>query len=265
MTETAAGKKYYDLPKYYDIAFDFRNIKKQSDFLENVFEKFSKRQLNSIIELGCGPGYFVSEFAKRKKRSLGLDISGEMVRYARQRLDDPGLKGEVFQGDMISFSIPSPVDMAILMLDSVAHILTMDDFLIHLKCVADSLCDGGIYFIEFTHPGDVLQQEGRASNKWVSSRGDIEVDNTWGLASDFEDSITQITQTTVVLKIRDSGKIIEYTDSFPQKSYLAQEVRALISLSEHFDFLDWFGGFDINQPFDNSKKSWRMNVVMRKK
>jgi len=254
----------YNLARYYEIAFDFRDIPKQADFLEQIFEKFSGGKMKSVIELGCGPGYFVEEFAQRGKRAIGLDIAPKMVEYTGKKLARKNLKAELLVGDMLDYSISAPVDMALLMMDSVSHILTPEDFIGHLKSVAGNLTDSGIYFIEFSHPGDDLKNDKRAKNSWKMERDGIIVETTWGLPGDFTDPITQVTDTTITMDISENGKTFGIRNNFPQRFYMAQEVLAYVKLSRAFEFMEWYGGFDINQPFDNSKKSWRMNVVLKK-
>ncbi|MCD4784852.1 MAG: class I SAM-dependent methyltransferase [Candidatus Eremiobacteraeota bacterium] len=256
----------YRLPLYYDIAFDFRDIPQQADFLEEVFRDATGREPDSIIDLGCGPGYFVGEFAKRGKRSTGIDISSEMIEYARRKISKEHLTTELMVGDFLDFSLHDPVDMAILMLDSVGHILTNDNFIRHLECIASNLNSDGIYFIEFSHPFDeIIKDERRVKNHWVSERDGIVVETNWGYPSDKFDAIGQITTTTVSMRITDRGETFEIRETSFERLYTAQEVLALVRLSGVFDFVDWYGGFSTSQPLDNSRKSWRMNVVLRKR
>lgn len=255
----------YRLPLYYDIAFDFRDIPQQADFLEEVFGDATGRDPDSIIDLGCGPGYFVEEFANRGKRSTGIDISPEMIEYARRKISKKHLTTELIVGDFLDFSLHDPVDMAILMLDSVSYILTYDNFIKHLECVASNLNPNGIYFIEFSHPADIIMSEQRAKNHWVSERDGIVVETNWGCPSDKVDAIGQITQTTVSMRITDRGETFGIKETSSQKFYTAQEVLALVRLSGVFDFVNWYGDFNTSQPLDNSRKSWRMNVVLQKR
>lgn len=252
-------------PLYYDIAFDFRDIPKQADFLEEVFEKFAGRKLSSIIELGCGPAYFVREFGKRGKRSIGLDISPQMTEYAKMLLNRDGLKAEVITGDMLDFSLDSPVDMAVLMMDSISHILSPPDFIRHLKCVASNLSEGGIYLLECSHPSDNMAGDKRAQNSWKMERDGISVETYWGAPGDVEDHIRQTTMTTTTLKVRDYSGEKEIREVIPQRYYFYDEIWAYTELSGVSEIVEVFGDVNIGQPFDNSKKSWRMVPVLRKK
>ncbi len=58
------------------------------DFLlrHNIYGRNSE-----ILDIGCGPGTFTVRFAQRAKRVTGLDISGKMLEYARQNVEQYGL------------------------------------------------------------------------------------------------------------------------------------------------------------------------------
>lgn len=255
---------YYKTPLYYDIAFDFRETAMQADFFEQVFAKYTGRKLTSIIELGFGPGYFILEFARRNITTMGLDLSPEMLEYTQEKLSSAGLNARLIQGDMLNFKLEEPVDMALLLMDSASYILTSRDFVNHLQCVAENLKENGIYFMEFSHPGDDLKSQGRVQSRWTAERDGIIVETCWGMPEDAMDVIEQITQTTVRLKVNDHGREFELFDTAPQKFYSAQEVLALVQLSGVFRFAGWYGDFKMDQPLDNSNKSWRMNIVLQK-
>ena len=54
--------KLYSFAKYYDIAFDFKNIKSECDFLEKIKKKFlSDSHSKSFIEFAAGPALHTIE------------------------------------------------------------------------------------------------------------------------------------------------------------------------------------------------------------
>jgi len=63
----------------------------------------------SVLEIAPGPGYFCIALAKLgKHRVTGLDLSADMVRIARQKAEEAGVKVDFQQGN--SSNLPFPRD-----------------------------------------------------------------------------------------------------------------------------------------------------------
>lgn len=52
---------------------------------------------DSVVDIGCGPGLFVFEFAKTVHRAVGIDYSGRFVEYARECAAENGMTNAEFQ------------------------------------------------------------------------------------------------------------------------------------------------------------------------
>ena len=68
----------YDNPKYYEIAFDFRNIAAEVDLFEECFRRFARIPVHSLLEIGCGTCPHMIELARRGYKYTGLDINPNM-------------------------------------------------------------------------------------------------------------------------------------------------------------------------------------------
>ena len=55
----------YNNPKYYEIAFSYRDIPAEVDVLEQVIEQYSHIPVSTVLELGCGPAPHLAELARR--------------------------------------------------------------------------------------------------------------------------------------------------------------------------------------------------------
>jgi len=69
-----------DFQRHVSGGFDTRKDKLLK-FLEerNIFNDETQ-----ILDIGCGPGRYSSEFAKRAKQVTGIDISSKMIQYAKR-------------------------------------------------------------------------------------------------------------------------------------------------------------------------------------
>jgi uncharacterized protein len=63
----------------------------------------------AVLELGCGPGYFSPEVAKRAPRGTYVlfDFQAQMLRMAASRLPDAGAAPHLVQGDALSLPFRS--------------------------------------------------------------------------------------------------------------------------------------------------------------
>lgn len=265
------GKEFYKNARAYDIAFNDREFDKECDFLEWALKKHGKVKIKkdekkSFVELACGPAKHAREMAKRGWKSSALDLSEEMVKYAKMESEREGFKITAIEADMTKFKLKKPVTLACTLMESISHLVTNEQMILHFKSVAKNLVSGGIYVIEATHPMFYFPDD--EPNTWITQEGDTTVELTFGLPSDTFDSVTQQWQVTSIMKIKEGDepeRIIE-THSVV-RWYLAQEIKALIDLSGAFDKY-WFYGSLYTIPgkeLDNSENSDAMVIVLRKK
>lgn len=265
------GDQFYKNAKAYDIAFSDREFDTESDFLIWCLENHSKisktmKNKKSFLELACGPAQHAREFARRGWNSSALDLSKEMIRYARAEIKKEGLNVKCITGDMCKFKLTEPAILAATLMESISHLVTNEQIISHFKSVAKNMVSGGIYVIEATHPMFFFPDD--EPNSWVSEEGDTKVEVTSGVPSDSYDSVTQQWLMTTKMKIKE-GKQKSYTSETktPLRWYLAQEMKALIELSGVFDKYWMYGSLYTIPPFplDTSDNSDAMVIVLRVK
>ena len=264
-----AAKEFYRNARAYDIAFSDRYFSEECDFLIWCLENHSTLNNNqleekSFIELGSGPAKHAREFAKRGWRSVALDISDDMIDYAKSEAEREGLQMETVVADMTDYKLQKPVILTSTLMESISHLVTNKQMIDHFKSVAENTVSGGIYVIEATHPMFFFPDN--EPNRWVSRKGKTRVEVTFGLPTDEYNSITQQWMVTTRMKIS-NGNGTEYTSETvnPVRWYLAQELKALIELSGVFDKY-WFYGSMYNIPpsdIDESEESDAMVIVLR--
>lgn len=257
---------FYDYARYYEIAFSFRDVHADVDFMLDCYERFSgqARQAAAALELACGPGQHARVFARRGLRTLGLDLNPTMIDYARARPYGAGVDWVV--GDMRAVQLERPVDLACTLTDSIVHLLSLDDFDRHLRSVAASLTPGGIYIIEQTHPRESFADlESYVETEWIVEARGTRVEIAWGDEKDPFDPITQRGHTTVRMRVTEKGKTLEIEDHLPQKTWLATEMEAAIRASGVFELVHRYGALDATVPFDNSPRARRMVSVLRRR
>ncbi len=63
----------------------------------NSFEDLDKKNINSILDVGCGSGRYSNILAKKKDYVLGIDFSEKMIGYAKENANLEKLKNLEFK------------------------------------------------------------------------------------------------------------------------------------------------------------------------
>lgn len=136
----------YDHPRYWDLAFQDETIP-EADFVEAVAAKYCPFAVTNILEPACGGGRQLLELAKRGYNVTGFDLNATSVQYASQMLRRRMLKGRADLADMRQFQFPQQFDLAHCFVNSFRHLLTEQQALQHLNCIAHALRPGGLYLL----------------------------------------------------------------------------------------------------------------------
>ena len=179
----------YDEPEYYEAACAYRDVPAEVDALLRWSGKH-REPPRSVLELAAGPAEHARNLARRGLQATALDLNPAMCARARDLAAAAGIPLTVVQADMRDFTLPGPVDLAVTMLNSLCHLLTLDDMLRHLAAVGRHLDRNGLYIMELAHPADYFGAERRTSSEWSSETGDGTVSVRWGA----QDQINPVSQ-----------------------------------------------------------------------
>ncbi|WP_413291399.1 class I SAM-dependent methyltransferase [Bdellovibrio sp. HCB337] len=257
-------EEFYSLAKYYDIAFDFKDVPKECDFMSESFQRFSEKKITSFIEFAAGPALHGLEFARRGVRAAAVDLSVEMCEYGKAKASAENLELEYHCGDMVTFATNEKFDVAAILMDSVSYLTTNEQVTQHLQTVAEHLNPKGLYILEMGHPRSVFQLAASTVNEWEMQKDSAHVKMRWGSDDDVFDPLTQITDTSVRLEYQDSERSGVVENKAPQRCFTATEWEALVQASGRFRIAARFGAMDSAVSFSNDKKAWRMVVVLQK-
>ncbi len=259
--------EFYANAKAYDIAFGDRDFVDECNFLEYALRTFGGLAFvsPSFLELAAGPAQHAREFARRGWRAVALDLSQDMLDYARAGAAQDGVTIETACADMTDFTLTEPVALVANLMESLSHLTTNDQIVAHFQAVGRNLLPGGIFVIEMAHPETIWRDS--LPNFWTSKHPDgTEVDILFGAQDDPYDWVTQQWTVTTRLNIREPNLAERVVESHNNhRWYLAQELRALIDLSGAFSQQWWFGNMTVPPPdLDSGPASDRMIVVLRK-
>jgi SAM-dependent methyltransferase len=243
----------YDHPVAYELACSFRDVAAEVAALRRW-----AGEVRDVLELAAGPAEHAREFARQGVPATALDLSPAMCAYARER--GHGLPLTVVRADMTGFRLARRFDLVITMLDSTAHLMTLDAFVAYLRCVARHLADDGLAVIEMSHPADRLGGTPRVTTAWTVERDGVRARVRWGEPSDELDPITQVVREHVTIAI-DGGEVVRGV--VPYRFWTATELDAALRLAGGLTAVAQYGDFDARVPLD-SPDAWRMITLLRR-
>jgi len=249
----------YKNPKYYEIAFSFRNIPSEVNFFEAAIKKFSKIKVKNVFELASGNSPYLEEWHKRGYKYFGLDLNSEMLDFVKTRAKKKGIEMKLFRRNMNNFSLGKlRIDLAYVLLGSL-YVKSNDEFFKHLDSVSKILKSGGLYILDGVVWFNIFSND---KQSWTISKNGIKVKATF--RAKVIDPIEQTFQEDLVLEIFDHGAKKQIRSNELRKLFFPQEFLSLIKCHNKFEFLGWFDNFDINKRATSNPKSRRV-VILRKK
>lgn len=249
--------KIYDYPKYYEIAFSFRNIKKEVDFLEAAIKKYSRAKVQTVLELASGNSPYLKELNKRGYRYMGLDSSAAMIRYAKNKARALRAHAVFIKGDMGKFSLTRKADIAIVLSGSLYGVKTDKAFLRHLHSVSRALRKGGLYLLDGVvkfFPGNVEKQS------WIMKKGGIVIKTTY--FSRIVNKKNNLCDESILLEIMENGEKTRLEQHAMKKSYPLQRFLDLVKQQGDFEIVGSFSDFSIHK---KPRKNARNILLLRKK
>ena len=104
-------------------ARDPESIDRLIQRMQAILAAFAEAPMRTLLDLGTGTGRMLELFGPRIERGLGLDLSLDMLAFARARLDRVGLRNcSVRHGDIYDLGLPNDSFDAVL-IHQVLHFL----------------------------------------------------------------------------------------------------------------------------------------------
>jgi len=258
----------YDEPEFYAAACAYRDVTSDVTALLRWWNAFGTGAPlpSAVLELAAGPAEHARALAALGTDVIALDINPAMCAYARAKAQQTGIALSVVEADMRDFRLTAPAsfDLAITMLNSLCHLMTLDDLVAHLESVAAHLADGGLYVAELAHPADFFSSEPSTSSEWATDVNGGKVTVRWGDRRDRIDPVTQVTRERVSVTYRKSdGSARTVTDVVPNRFWTATEFEAAVRLAGGFCVAARYGDFDGDLTLD-APGAWRMIFVLRR-
>jgi SAM-dependent methyltransferase len=234
----------YDNPKYYEIAFSFRDIPTEVNVFEECIKRFSQISVKSVLELACGNSPHMEELVKRGYQYTGLDLSVPMLEYSRKKASRTDAKANLIHRNIVDFSLDTNVDFVYILLDSL-YAKNTYELTNHFNQVARVLRRG-----VFTCLIGCIQYDpswnSEGEDSWEIERDSIRIKTTvsWKVINRVEQTYKE----TIVLEVNDHDERINIVDKSLRRAIYPQEFLLMVFNLEHFEFVGWWNNWDLGQP-----------------
>lgn len=252
-------------PEVHELAFSYRDYEAEVIFIELCWQQYARTENSRVLDIACGTGEHLRQFSLRGYDCGGFDWDARMIEYARGGFAEQELPIKIWEADMRSFDVEGKFGLAINMLTTINLLVTNEDLLTHLQSVSRALEPGGIYFLEMFHPREYGFPPNIPTSAWEIQRDDLYLECDLQHEMEELDPIRQKQKSVMRIDITRGEKVDRYLLARTQRVYLYNELRALVECATDFELIKCFGSFNFERKLDNSRRSWRMIPVLRKK
>lgn len=241
--------------EYADLFDEQKDYFWESNFLEKCFKKFSKINMNSILDLGCGTGNHAFYLASKGYDVIGLDISASMIKKAISK-QIPNVKFII--SNMIDFNLNHKFDSAISMFAAIGYINNNKDLENAILCIKNHLKSGGLFIFDCWNGFGVMHDPP------VSRTREVEKDNLKIIRRSYPniDYTNHICTVDFDINVIKDNEIIEsFKEKHSVRFFFPQEIKKYLE-DAGFEVLAITKQFDLNA---RAEKNFWMSVVARLK
>ena len=151
---------------YHNLAVSYDRLTNDVDYEATVafyYEILKREGLapRTCVDLACGTGSVTAILAKKGLRVTAVDLSGEMLMVARQKVMELENQPLFLCQDLSRLYLPRAVDMAVCALDSLDYITDPDDCKEAIRRVYRCLNPGGIFIFDVNTPEKLQAMDGQ--------------------------------------------------------------------------------------------------------
>lgn len=149
---------FTETAELYDLIYStFKDYAAETSALAALIRR-EHPQAQTILDVACGS----AEHARLLARDHGFDVDGLDLDPAFVAIARGKLRGDVYEGDMTSFTLPTRYDVVQCLFSSIGYVRTLENVRRALERFRDHLAPGGVILVEpWFAPG--ILEHGRVS------------------------------------------------------------------------------------------------------
>jgi 2-polyprenyl-3-methyl-5-hydroxy-6-metoxy-1,4-benzoquinol methylase len=224
--------------------------KRVAQLLPSILERFGTKP-KTILDIACGEGTFAVLMAQQGLKVTGIDASPQMLRFAREKAKEAGVKVQFIEQDMRFLSLKKRFDLVTCWYDSLNYLLEDDDLVKTFANVAQALNPKGLFIFDMnTIYGLAVGWQRRFT--WVE-QDTSELFDVHRPSYDYEQNLATLRITGFVRK----GEFWQRIDEeHKERSYSLEEIRSALKRTGLTELACWGNLQEMTPPKPESGRVW---------
>jgi SAM-dependent methyltransferase len=236
-TKNGSAESYSRMAEYYDAIYSkLVNYELETRKLEKIIATHQKKRVRSILDVACGTGNYSFVFAKRGYKTVGVDISKQMISVAKKKAEGSS-NPRFFAMDMRNIELKQRFDVATVLFGGFGYLLEKNQVLEFLSSVRKRLFRDGLLVFEFWHDSGVTPASAGPSGYLSWNRveyGENLIIRLHKSNYSAETGILAIEFTHFVFNLGRRKIIDHFVENHTLKTYSIPEVKQLLEESGFF-------------------------------
>jgi len=249
--------------EYYDLIYrEIVDYEKECGVLERLFARFSRKTVETVLDVGCGTGSHALILSRRGYGVTGIDISETMIAVAKRKAENERSEADFLVQDMRNLRLDKTFDCAICMFGGFGYVLTHRDLVSLFTGLSRHLVREGLFIFEFWNVGGLKQSPYKS---WVKSQD--ENLTLYRLSESNFDPQTNVLNIDMHFLVIREGRLAEtFTEAHKLRCYTLAEIRQDLE-SNGFELLDSYD-WDVKEMTELQaprKETFRILAVSKNK
>jgi SAM-dependent methyltransferase len=247
----------------YDLFHEAKPYASEVEFvLERCFEHLGRRP-ESIVDLACGTGKHLLEFANRGLTVHGNDISAGMLAEAQRRLHAGGAKNfSLSRSPMQNLTLKSPapehVDLATAFYTAMGYLVVPQDLDALMRNLRNILKPGGLFFADLWN-GHKMASQFSPNREKIAENESIQVRRTSDVSSEARQNALRV-RFSFDLLTKATGIREAFSEEHCVRYHTVPEVENIL-LAHGFSILEHGPYFD---EATTTESSWNFYLLAQK-
>ncbi len=237
---------YTDFACVYDELMYDVDYKKRTSYLMKLFKKYGAKP-TLLLDAACGTGGFSNEFAKLGIEVIGVDMSEEMLGFARENAVESGNDILFLCQRLEELDLYGTVDGAVCCLDSLNHITDYKTLCKAIGRISLFLEEGKLFIFDVNT--EYKHQSVLGNNVFV-----IEKDDVYCVWANKYVPKSKTTNIMLDFFIKENDAYNRYSEEFSERAYGAEQLKKALE-SAGLEIVDIFDDMTEKPLTDTSERA----------